>query len=190
MEFKNKDPLIICVCGKAGSGKSSVAKYIFNKYKENKLDVIMSPYTKYLKKYISEITGWNMEDQDKPRELLQKISSDLIKNKLGNKDFFINRQIEDIDIYSYFFDIIIIPDVRFPEEIEILKSRYNNLRNKFINKKIEGFNDDELSNIIREYDSILDEWEYELRCDTNNHIFDDELKLFTRLKYEALHRQY
>ena len=67
MEFKNKDPLIICVCGKAGSGKSSVAKYIFNKYKENKLDVIMSPYTKYLKKYISEITGWNMEDQDKPR---------------------------------------------------------------------------------------------------------------------------
>lgn len=71
-----------------------------------------------------------------------------------------------------------------PKKLSDFFTKYNNLRNKFINKKIEGFNDDELSNIIREYDSILDEWEYELRCDTNNHIFDDELKLFTRLKYD------
>lgn len=71
-----------------------------------------------------------------------------------------------------------------PKKLSNFFTKYNNLRNNYINQKIEKFSDDELSNIINEYDSILDEWEYELRNDTNNHIFDDELKLFTRLKYD------
>ena len=46
------------------------------------------------------------------------------------------------------------------------------------------FSEEELSNIICEYDDILSEWENEIRNDTNNYLFDDELKLFTRLKYD------
>jgi hypothetical protein len=124
MKFKNKNPIIICTCGKARSGKSLVAKYIYDEYKKDNCKVIISPYTKYLKQYISAITKWDGSDANKPRDLLQEISSDLIKDKLGNYNFFINRQLEDIDVYSYFFDIIIIPDVRFPKEIEILKEKY------------------------------------------------------------------
>ena len=30
MEYINKNPLIICVCGKARSGKSTVSKYLEN----------------------------------------------------------------------------------------------------------------------------------------------------------------
>lgn len=71
-----------------------------------------------------------------------------------------------------------------PKKLSDFFTKYNNLRNKYIDKKIEKFDDDELSYIIKEYDSILDEWEYELRNDINNHMFDDELKLFTRLKYD------
>ena len=71
-----------------------------------------------------------------------------------------------------------------PKKLSNFFTKYNNLKNKYINKKIEKFDDDELSYIIKEYDSILDEWEYELRNDINNHMFDDELKLFTRLKYD------
>ncbi len=33
----------------------------------------------------------------------------------------------------------------------------------------------ELSNIMKEYDSILDIWEQELRDDIKNYLFDDEL---------------
>ena len=46
------------------------------------------------------------------------------------------------------------------------------------------FSEEELSNIICEYDDILSEWENEIRNDTNNYLFDDELKQFTRLKYD------
>ena len=50
--------------------------------------------------------------------------------------------------------------------------------------KKESFSDEEYNNIIAEYDDILNEWELELREDTDNYLFDDELKLFTRLNYD------
>lgn len=125
MKLENKNPVIICICGKARSGKNSVANYLKEYFTRNKNSkVIISPYSKYIKQYISEITNTKIDDTNKPRDLLQQLSSELIKGKLNNQNFFINRQIEDIDIYSYFFHLIIIPDVRFEKEIECLKERY------------------------------------------------------------------
>lgn len=124
---KKKRTLIFCVCGKAGSGKSLVGKYIYNEYQKKNYKVIISPYTKYLKLYIKDITGKRVTDKNKPRGLLQELSSKLIKEELKFNDFFINRQLEDISFYRYFFDVIIIPDVRFPREIEILKENFENV---------------------------------------------------------------
>ena len=135
MELKNRHPIIFCICGKARSGKSEVANCIKNVYIKKGKKVVLSPYTKYLKQYISEITGQDINDSNKPRDLLQDISSELIKGKLGKQDFFINRQLEDIDIYSYFFDVIIISDVRFPREIEVLKEKYDNVISIGVNRK-------------------------------------------------------
>ena len=134
MEYINKNPLIICVCGKARSGKSTVSKYLEKLFISDNKKVILSPYTKYLKKYISDITGNDVTEDNKPRELLQKLSSDLIKGVLNNKDFFINRQIEDIEFYSYFANVIIINDVRFPREITSLKDKFNNVISIGINR--------------------------------------------------------
>ena len=125
MQFIKKDPIIFLVAGRARSGKGTIAKYLENYYQNLNKKVIISPYTKYLKKYIEDIIGEKIDDDNKPRELLQKISSDLIKKELNKHSFFIARQLEDLEIYSYFADIIIIPDVRFEKEIEVIKERYN-----------------------------------------------------------------
>ena len=127
MNYQNHNPVIILIAGKSGSGKTTIANYLKKLFEEEGKKVILSPYTKYLKKYIEEITGEAISEENKPRELLQKISSDLIKEKLGKNNFFIDRQIEDIEIYSYFSDIIIIPDVRFPNEIEVIQEKFNNV---------------------------------------------------------------
>lgn len=71
-----------------------------------------------------------------------------------------------------------------PKKLSEFFTKYNNLRNIYINENKISFSDDEYSNIIKEYDDILNEWEKELRNDTNNYLFNDELKLFTRLKYD------
>ena len=71
-----------------------------------------------------------------------------------------------------------------PKKLSLFFTKYNNLRNEYIKSNITNFSEEELSNIINEYNDILNEWENELKNDTNNYLFDDELKLFTRLKYD------
>ena len=71
-----------------------------------------------------------------------------------------------------------------PKKLSQFFTKYNNLRNEYIESNKEKFDDEELANIINEYDNIINEWEFELRNDTNNYLFDDEVKLFTRLKYD------
>ena len=127
MELTEKTPIIILIAGKARSGKSTVCWYFKEVFEDNDKKVIVSPYTKYLKKYISDITGMEVTEDNKPRDLLQRLSSDLIKERLGYHDFFIRRQIEDLSIYSYFADVILIPDVRFPNEIESIKKAFSNV---------------------------------------------------------------
>lgn len=127
MNFTKKNTLIVLVAGKARSGKGEVASYMERYFKEEGKKVILSPYTKYLKRYIAEVTGEDFDDENKPRDLLQKISSELIKSELSNPNFFIHRQIEDLSFYLYFMDVVIIPDVRFPEEIDAIKEKFSNV---------------------------------------------------------------
>lgn len=126
MDIEKKNTFIVLIAGKARSGKGEVAKTLEREFLIEGKKVVISPYTKYLKRYIYEITGEYSDLDDKPRDLLQNISSKIIKGKLNNKDFFINRQLEDLAFYSYFMDIVIIPDVRFEKEISIIKEKYPN----------------------------------------------------------------
>ena len=169
MNFVNKNPLIICICGKARSGKSTVCNYLKDYFVKNDRKVVVSPFTKYLKDYISDVMDITIDDDNKPRDLLQKISSDLIKGILNDKDFFIRRQIEDINFYSYFVDVILINDVRFPQEIISLKSKFNRVLS--IGVKRENFDSDlsvEQQNDITEvsldgydeYDYVIDNFDF------------------------------
>lgn len=135
MEFTKKEPLIILIAGRAKSGKSLLAKYFYQQYHNQNKKVIMSPYTKYLKHYIEEITNETIDENNKPRDLLQQISSKIIKKELGKLTFFIDRQIEDIEIYSYFADVILVPDVRFPNEIQTIKAKFPNVISIGITRK-------------------------------------------------------
>lgn len=127
MNFIKKTPKIILIAGRAESGKSTLAKNLKLAYESQNKKVILSPYSKYLKYYIEEITSQKIIEDNKPRDMLQQISSKIIKGQLNKKSFFIDRQIEDINIYSYFADIIIIPDVRFPDEIHAIKENFKDV---------------------------------------------------------------
>lgn len=126
MELKNRNPKIIVIAGKARSGKNTIANIFKDLFVNDNKKVIISPYTKYLKGYIKDIVGTYDED-NKPRDLLQQFGVEIIKQELKKDTLFIDRQLDDIDIYSYFFDVILIPDARFPKEIEVLTEKYKNV---------------------------------------------------------------
>ena len=136
MEFIKRNPKIFLISGHARSGKDTVSK-IIEKYYFNKKCINIS-FGHYIKDYAKRVSDWDGNEETKPRELLQQLGIELIKNKIDNK-LFIKRIIEDIEIFSYFYDVIIVDDVRLFDEIETLKNKYNDsisiriIRNNFDN---------------------------------------------------------
>ena len=115
---------IFVIAGKARHGKDTVAGYIKDYYANKK--VINLAYGSYIKEYAKKISDWDGSDETKPRELLQELGTEIIRQKI-DKDFFVKRICEDILVYSYYFDIITISDARFPDEIEWPKSKFKNV---------------------------------------------------------------
>lgn len=119
MEFKLKDTKIIVLSGKAGSGKSSIASII----KKHKECIILS-YASYIKEIAKNVLSWDGCEENKPRDFLQQFG-DVIKSIDSN--LLVNRMIEDIKMYSYFYDLIVISDARFINEIETIKNNFKNV---------------------------------------------------------------
>ncbi|MGE5456238.1 MAG: hypothetical protein ACM3O4_03955 [Ignavibacteriales bacterium] len=126
MEFKNKNPKIYILSGKAGNGKNKIASYVNEIYEKVNKRTINLSYASYLKEYSKNILNWDGNEENKPREFLQQIGIELIKNTIDNK-MLIRRIVEDIKIYSYFYDVITISDARFKEEIETIKNIFDNV---------------------------------------------------------------
>lgn len=153
MEFIKKNPKIFIISGKARSGKGDISKIISNYFKDKK--TITISFGHYIKDYAKRVSSWDGNEDNKPRELLQQLGIELIKNKIDNK-LFIRRILEDIEVFSYFYDIIIINDARLIDEIETLKEKYkdsisirvirNNVSNKLTNEEKKHITETNLDN--------------------------------------------
>ena len=158
MEYINKNPKIFILSGKAKSGKNYVADIISDYYKNS----IQISYAYYLKQYVKKISNWDGREETKPRDLLQSLGIDLIKKI--DKELLIRRVMEDIKVYSYFYDVIIVTDARLKEEIIIPKQLFN-----CITIRINGSDNnltDKQKNHITEID--LDNYTFDYVIDNTN----------------------
>ena len=147
MNIENKKPKIYLICGSARRDyadaikaadksnptalKNSIAHQALERiakfYEEDGKKVIYSRAGKYIKFYAMEMTDWDGSEESKPRKLLQELGTDVIRNKLNKAEMFIERQLDDIEIYSYFYDAIIVPDIRLPREIDSVREKFDNV---------------------------------------------------------------
>ena len=125
MNIENKNPLIYLISGKARHGKDTTAAMIKKYYEEKGQKVINLQYSSYIKEYAKKISNWDGSDETKPRELLQKLGTEVIRKNIDSL-FFVDAIIKDIKVYSYFFDVVIVSDVRTPDEIDYPKNTFKN----------------------------------------------------------------
>lgn len=137
-KFLHKNPIIYLISGKSRSGKDTVAQYI----NEKELNCINLQFSSYIKEYAKKVSDWDGSEETKPRELLQQLGTELIRKKI-NEHFFINRICDDIRVYSYFFDVITISDVRLVKEIETVKSEFNRVYSIHINRDFNSLKENE-----------------------------------------------
>jgi len=157
--YKKRNPLIFILSGKAKSGKDVVANIIKEYYGKDKC--ISVAYAYYLKDYLKRMNKYNENEKAKYRSLLQEFGIDFLGKYIDSK-FLINRLLEDVEVFSYFYDVIIITDARLVDEIEIVKNKYQNV----ITIKITTKNNNNLT------------------PEQNNHITETALDNYTEYDYE------
>ena len=86
---------VFIISGKARSGKSTVSELIKKYYENIGLKTIVLAYARYIKMYAQDISDWDGSDENKPRELLQFLGTEIIRNKI-DQDFFVKRIVDDI----------------------------------------------------------------------------------------------
>ena len=118
---------IYVIGGKAKSGKNTFGKFLREELKEYGHHPCVMNITSPLYSYAKNYFEWDEYQDEKPREFLQKMGTEIIKEKLNKPFFLINRLKEDIEILSNFFDTFIITDARLILEFEELKKTYPNV---------------------------------------------------------------
>lgn len=126
--MENKLKKIFIVSGKARHGKDTTCAYIKEICESNNLKVINLSFGSYIKEYVKKITGWDGSEDTKEtvRTMLQQVGTEVIRDNI-DENFFVKRLMDDIKVYSYFFDIITVSDARLVNEIEIPKSNFSNV---------------------------------------------------------------
>ena len=152
---------IIMICGKARSGKDTLADFLIEELEKDKKPCKLQ-IGSYIKYYAMKYFGWDGEEETKPRDLLIYIGTDIIRNKI-DPNFHINRLIEDIEVLSYFYDTFIVSDVRFPVEIEKVKEKYDDVTTVKMIRESEELNEKQKANItetalddFNDYDFVID----------------------------------
>lgn len=126
MKFEKKHPKIFLLCGTSRVGKDTVASMITEYYEKKDFKAITLSNAYYIKDYAKRILDWDGSDENKPRTFLQQFGTDLVRKNMG-EHFFLDRLLEDIEVFSYFYDVIIVSDIRAPYEIEIPKQTLKNV---------------------------------------------------------------
>lgn len=122
--YQKKNLKIFILSGKAASGKNVVANIIQEYFKKE--NCIQVSYAYYIKDYLTRMGKYSESEKSRYRSLLQEFGTDFLSKHIDSH-FLINRVLEDIEVFSYFYNVIIITDARLLEEIEIPKQKFQNV---------------------------------------------------------------
>ena len=185
MEIKDTKAKVFIISGKAKHGKDTFSGYLKEVYEKNGKKVIITQLSKHIKYYAREMTGWDLSEETKPREFLQQLGTNVIRQQLKKDDLFINRMIEDREIVNCLYDAIIISDVRLKKEINGLKEAYPEIINIHITRpNFDNGLTEEQKNHLTEID--LDDYEgfdIEIENTTLEGLQQEAQNLYT--KYEG-----
>lgn len=115
---------VYLVSGKARNGKDTTAGFVKDYYDTLGTKACIMHIGNYIKHFAKDYFGWDGREETKPRELLQQLGTNIIREQMNKPYFFTSRLLEDMEVLHNFYSVIIIADVRLPMEIEEVKKHY------------------------------------------------------------------
>ena len=127
----------ICISGKAQNGKDTSARLLCSYLEQKGNRVLIVHYADLLKYICRNWFGWNGEKDNFGRTLLQKVGTDVVRNK--RPDFWVDFILDVVNLFENEWDYIIIPDTRFPNELyKIKESGYPMTHIRVVRKDFES----------------------------------------------------
>lgn len=115
----------ICISGKAQNGKDTSAEIFKNELVIRGHSVLVIHQADLLKYICKAFFNWNGEKDEAGRTLLQQVGTNVIRKV--EPDFWVDFIAKVTGFFKDTWDYIIIPDTRFPNELEKLKANDANV---------------------------------------------------------------
>ena len=114
---------VICISAKARHGKDASAEILKDIFEAQGKKVLITHYADLLKYICKTFFNWNGEKDDYGRTMLQTVGTNVISAQ--QKDFWVNFIVSILKFFPDEWDIVLIPDCRFPVEIEGMKDNFD-----------------------------------------------------------------
>ena len=111
---------IIAISGHAQNGKDTAAQIFKQEMEKRGLRVVIIHFADLLKLTCKLIYGWDGKKDERGRRLLQYVGTDIVREKWP--DFWVSYVCSILALFEQEWDVAIIPDTRFPNEISELRA--------------------------------------------------------------------
>lgn len=127
----------IILSGKAGSGKDTVAQFMKKELEKHGKRVLVIHYGDAVKWVLRDYFNWNGQKDAVGRTLLQRIGTDVVRAQFPN--FWTGIVVGLLKAFESYsdFDITLVPDARFPNEVDIALENLQNCVAVRINRRNE-----------------------------------------------------
>lgn len=110
---------VITISGKAQNGKDTTAGLLKAALEADGYKVLITHYADLLKYICKQFFGWDGQKDDAGRHILQYVGTDIIRQK--RPDYWVGFVTSILELFPNEWDYVLIPDCRFPNEIDYLK---------------------------------------------------------------------
>ena len=114
---------IVTISAKAQHGKDYTASLLKDGLEDLGFSVLVCHYADLLKYICKQFFGWDGQKNEEGRTLLQKVGTEGVRKV--KPDYWVDFIIDILTFFYNEWDYVIIPDTRFPNEIEKMRDRFD-----------------------------------------------------------------
>lgn len=171
---------IITISGKAEAGKDLTATILKEKLELKNKRVLITRYADLVKYFAKQYFNWDGNKDEKGRTLLQWLGTDNVRKKEPN--YWVDFIKGFVKLFQNEFDYVLIPDCRFPNEINLWKQDGWNITALHI-ERLNYENHLTLEQRLHPSEIALDNFNFDYYIKSKNNIEDLKEKINDFLTY-------
>lgn len=174
---------VLAISGHAQNGKDTAAELIKTKLCDDGHKVLITHYADLLKYICRSFFNWDGNKDEKGRHILQYVGTDIIRKK--SPDFWVDFIISVLTNFNEYWDYVIIPDVRFPNELDkLIQHNFDVIHARVVRQNFESSLTEEQKNHSSEtaLDDVVPD-AYINNCGTIDDLIDTVHKFITDYLY-------